>query len=565
MKAIQSPSSNIAPIQNDPTEPSIDLGHQSDVVLDPSTMPFPESVRSEALEPFLNNQNSTVLAPLGQADTFALELDHPTAVSGPVAIQLHYLRRWPSSWHNRIIGKIAEDNQIPSQTDVISSTFEDPEFACDISDSRNAIVFCQGELLHAVMMLHLFDDSKTFVDKPLKMDPDLIVARFKERFPHTLTTQHRDAIRAFVDEHFDVEGNELEECDPIDWDEQPKKLLTIDDPVLREFALKINSIWKKLCRTVKKEVAEQPERFSFLYVPNEFVIPGGRFREFYYWDTYWVVKGLLASGMHETTKRMIANFKHLIERNGFIPNGGRIYYMRRSQPPMFIPMVYEYHTVTKDDQFLYSAIEAMEKEMDFWKTKRTVNISKNNRNFTVFRYRADSNVPRPESYREDYETAEKVSIERKRRLWRDIASAAESGWDFSSRWMADGQTMHTIETSDIAPVDLNAFMCWNMAILAHLHGRLGNHTRRAELFRERNEFVDTFTEVFFDGREGVWFDVRVQTGEWAQDAYPSVAAPLFTECYHRLDERMMMDVLDTLERYGFLGFPGGIPTRFVFF
>uniref|UniRef100_A0A183U936 Trehalase n=1 Tax=Toxocara canis TaxID=6265 RepID=A0A183U936_TOXCA len=79
----------------------------------------------------------------------------------------------------------------------------------------------------------------------------------------------------------------------------------------------------------------------------------------------------------------------------------------------------------------------------------------------------------PESYREDYQTAERVDRHKKRKLWRDIASAAESGWDFSSRWFANRKTMDTIEASDIIPVDLNAIMYWNMKILAHLHGALG--------------------------------------------------------------------------------------------
>lgn len=45
-----------------------------------------------------------------------------------------------------------------------------------------------------------------------------------------------------------------------------------------------------------------PERHSLIYVPYEFIVPGGRFREFYYWDTYWVIKGLLASGKHESVE-----------------------------------------------------------------------------------------------------------------------------------------------------------------------------------------------------------------------------------------------------------------------
>lgn len=60
-----------------------------------------------------------------------------------------------------------------------------------------------------------------------------------------------------------------------------------------------------------------PERNSLIYVPNEFIAPGGRFREFFYWDTYWIIKGLLISGMYNTTKSMLLNFRHIVEKWAF--------------------------------------------------------------------------------------------------------------------------------------------------------------------------------------------------------------------------------------------------------
>lgn len=61
--------------------------------------------------------------------------------------------------------------------------------------------------------------------------------------------------------------------------------------------------------------------------------------EFYYWDSFWVIEGLLLSEMYETSKGMIDNFMDIVNRYGFIPNGGRIYYLMRSQPPLLIKMV----------------------------------------------------------------------------------------------------------------------------------------------------------------------------------------------------------------------------------
>ncbi|KAK6111810.1 Trehalase family protein [Brugia pahangi] len=159
--------------------------------------------------------------------------------------------------------------------------------------------------------------------------------------------------------------------------------------------------------------------------------------------------------------------------------------------------------------------------------------------------------------------ADNVPEIRRRQIWNDINSAAESGWDFSSRWLSNSKTMDTIETSNIVPVDLNALMCWNMEILAHLHGEIGDTNRRAEINIERAKFVDTFEAVFFDDREGSWFDFNLNTGERVDDTYPSIAVPLFTECYSSLNSPMLVEVLGTLQCKGLLQFPGGIPASLI--
>lgn len=71
------------------------------------------------------------------------------------------------------------------------------------------------------------------------------------------------------------------------------------------------------------------------------IVPGGRFQECYYWDTYWIIKGLLACEMLDTAFSLIENFILVIQKYGFIPNGFRQYYLNRSQPPFFALMVQE--------------------------------------------------------------------------------------------------------------------------------------------------------------------------------------------------------------------------------
>ena len=41
---------------------------------------------------------------------------------------------------------------------------------------------------------------------------------------------------------------------------------------------------------------------SLIYLDHGFIVPGGRFREMYYWDTYWTILGLINSEMTETVK-----------------------------------------------------------------------------------------------------------------------------------------------------------------------------------------------------------------------------------------------------------------------
>lgn len=126
---------------------------------------------------------------------------------------------------------------------------------------------------------------------------------------------------------------------------------------------------------------------------------GGRFREFYYWDTYWIIQGLLLSEMYDTTRGILENFLSMVEKYGFVPNGGRVYYVQRSQPPLLIPMVHSYVTQTSNITFLRNNINLLEAEFQFWMTNRTVTVNKNGREYKLARYYAATQGPRPESYR----------------------------------------------------------------------------------------------------------------------------------------------------------------------
>ena len=181
-------------------------------------------------------------------------------------------------------------------------------------------IWGSGSLLDTIQRAKLFKDSKTFVDLKLKHPESTVCANFRKlQNPPT-----REDLSNFVKENFSLEqGQELENWNPTDWRESPKYLGKVTDGMLLHLGREVNKLWKELSRKCSDDLRENPDFYSKLYLPNGFVMPGGRFREIYYWDTYWIVRGLLLSEMYETVKGILVNFVSQIGTFGFIPNGTR--------------------------------------------------------------------------------------------------------------------------------------------------------------------------------------------------------------------------------------------------
>ena len=194
---------------------------------------------------------------------------------------------------------------------------------------------------------------------------------------------------------------------------------------------------------------------------------------------------------------MLKNFLSIIDRFGFIPNGGRIYYSMRSQPPLITPMVKTYVDHTHDIDFAIASVEILAREFDFWLTNHTVTV----KGHRLARYGDKSSGPRPESYREDIETGKDFATDEEREEhYSELKAGAESGLDFSSRWFInkDGTNqgdLRDLKTRSIIPVELNAILHWNAKIIAEFYGYAGNVDKQIEYLRLSKEFLD----VSFDG------------------------------------------------------------------
>jgi alpha,alpha-trehalase len=182
-------------------------------------------------------------------------------------------------------------------------------------------------------------------------------------------------------------------------------------------------------------------------------VPGGRFRELYYWDSYFTMLGLKADGQQASVDSMIDDFVSLVERYGHVPNGTRSYYLSRSQPPLLYAMMAL--SPASDPAVKARRLAALRREWAYWTSpERTTVMPDGTR---LQHYWDARTTPRDESYREDVETA-RVSGRPVTQVYRDLRAGAESGWDYSSRWLADGQTLATVDTTAIVPVDLNSLL-----------------------------------------------------------------------------------------------------------
>lgn len=428
-------------------------------------------------------------------------------------------------------------------------------------------IWCDGPLLEAVQNARIYEDSKTFVDMNLKYKPDIVLPAFKNL--SSAGTPKKAQLREFLQMYFEGPDTEFEKWIPTDFNKSPAFLAKVKDENLQKFGKAMCEKWKHLGRKIRQDVKDNQDRYSLIYLDHPFIVPGGRFRETYYWDSYWVIRGLLVCGMEDTAKGMLENFISLVQRYGMVPNGNRLYYTRRSQPPFLIPMVELYIKATNDVNFLRKNILYLAEEYKFWMRNRSVlYIDDGLGRTTLNRFSAPITLPRPESFKEDIST-QKMSKVSASKMYQNLASAAESGWDFSSRWFSedfqDNTSDHTkwlkyTDTTDVVPVDLNSILCWNEMLMAKFYDLIGE--RKASLYYKQlhESRQDTMMKLFWDQQRGVWFDLSLKTKRRRDRFFPSNVFPLFAGCYSGNKTRIEEQVLNYLQRRKVLSYQSGVPT-----
>nr|WP_281273172.1 alpha,alpha-trehalase TreA [Trinickia fusca] len=364
-----------------------------------------------------------------------------------------------------------------------------------------------GDLFVAVQTQQIFDDQKTFVDAVPNSAPATIVQQYERQ-----KNLPDFDLKAFVLANFTLPS------EPV--------ITPPSGQTLREH---IDWLWPKLTRTT----TTAPAYSSLIPLPQPYVVPGGRFREGYYWDTYFTMQGLQESWHEDLVDDMLDDFAYEIDQFGHIPNGNRTYYLSRSQPPFFALMVAL--AARNEGSGVYRKyLPQLRKEYAYWMSgASTTPPGQATRNVVVMadgtvlnRYWDERDTPRDESYLEDVKTAQQATERNPSEVYRDLRAAAESGWDFSSRWFGDDHTLATIRTTSIVPVDLNSLLFTLEATIAKGCELSRDYACSAQYVGKAQRRADGINRYLWN-RNGYYGDYDWRLGKSRDKVSAAAVYPLF--------------------------------------
>lgn len=362
------------------------------------------------------------------------------------------------------------------------------------------------ELYARAEQWRLYADDKTFADAAPRRSPAAIMAAYRAHPPPT-----RQALAAFIAANFTLPSAAAPAA-PV-----------APSGARRSLRDHIADLWPLLTRP-----PIPPPRFgSRLALARPYVVPGGRFREVYYWDSYFTMLGLVRDGRGDLAADMTDDFADLIDEYGHIPNGARTYYLSRSQPPVFYLMA----GLTGEGR---RHLSALQREYAYWMRgaarlrpgQASANVVRMRDGALLNRYWDDLDTPRDEAFSAD--TALAATTRRPpRALYRDIRAAAESGWDFSSRWLADGRSLGSIQTTDIVPVDLNSLLFGLEQAIGRECARARDAACAADFDGRARRRSAAISRYLWDPASGRYLDYQWRRGQRLDRPSAAMLYPLF--------------------------------------
>ncbi len=275
----------------------------------------------------------------------------------------------------------------------------------------------------------------------------------------------------------------------------------------------IHDYWTKLTRYHPKDDE------SLIGLPNPYIVPSAAapghefdYNEMYYWDTYFIAQGLLDDEHQELVEGMLENLCTMFKRFKVIPNGSRIYYAGRSQPPFLTSYIFDvYDRYSKDIKWLKKHISIAKEEYNVvWMGKTKPNVRLVHEGLSRY-------------YDFNY--------------LHDIAET-ESGWDMTPRF--NRKTLHYL------PVDLNAL----------LYKYETDFARAARLFGDNKEAVKwgaaaakrkkTMDRLMWDSLKGLYYDYNYAKGRRGNISSLAAYFPMWAGM---VDEKRAARLVKELKRF----------------
>jgi len=311
---------------------------------------------------------------------------------------------------------------------------------------------------------------------------------------------------------------------------------------------------------------------GLLFLPNPYVVPGGRFNEMYGWDSYFIILGLVQDGRVELARGMVENFLFEIEHYGTVLNANRTYYLTRSQPPFLTSMILSVYEAEKaagraDRKWLDRAYRLAAQDYAMW--TRVPHLAGST---GLSRYYDFGTGPTPETSQDEVGLRRKVvghflrhpqlgerylaisdaakraaenpayevqvcdtqttpgnpvcnsagDVNLSAEYYKGDRSMRESGFDISFRFGPFGAATH-----HFAPVCLNSLLYKaekDLAKMGHELDRPADSEEWERRARQRKRLIDRY---LWDSKRGLFFDYDFEAGSRSTYEYVTTLYPLW--------------------------------------
>lgn len=318
-------------------------------------------------------------------------------------------------------------------------------------------------------------------------------------------------------------------------------------------------------RVLPAEVS-QIEEHGLLYLPWDYVVPGGRFNEMYGWDSYFIILGLLQDGERDLARSIVDLFAYEIEHYGTVLNGNRTYMLNRSHPPLLTRMILQVFQQTHDEQWVRSLLPIVENYYFYWTVPPHLNQTTG-----LSHYNALGHGPAPEVLDSEKDEDGRTHYDRVREYYQNFEvkdydvslyydaeadqltdlfyqgdrSMRESGFDITNRFGP-----FSVDIIHYAPVCLNVLLYQMEQDIAQMH-RIVKHKDQVEHWRHqaqvRHERIDQF---LWDEDAGLYFDYNFGSGDRRPYEFATTFMPLWAGIASDTQAQRLVENLSRFETEG---------------